>query len=197
MGLKDLAASERLCGKGTYSDRPLALHLLFLRSRPYSVEPHLLTLYLPHPPSLRPIKSYPQNARLKQADWRRRPHGFKAASPSDVDVAVYVLLRPMSALLLSEVYFSFNSSSHPKLHHPLCTPATSSMVRGAMQSRGVVAETTAAAILTAAKMQGAGFATIGLAGAGIGIGSVFAALINGVARNPSLKGKNRPSHTTA
>ena len=59
-----------------------------------------------------------------------------------------------------------------------------------MQSRGVVAETTTAAIVAAAKMQGAGLATIGLAGAGIGIGSVFAALIQGVARNPSLRGKS-------
>jgi F-type H+-transporting ATPase subunit c len=66
----------------------------------------------------------------------------------------------------------------------------SNMVRGAMQSRGVVAETTTAAIVAAAKMQGAGLATIGLAGAGIGIGSVFGSLITGVARNPSLRGKN-------
>ncbi|KAK5138602.1 ATPase complex subunit 9 [Meristemomyces frigidus] len=58
-----------------------------------------------------------------------------------------------------------------------------------MQSRGVVAETTTAAILIAAKMQGAGLATIGLAGAGIGIGTVFGALITGVARNPSLRGQ--------
>ena len=64
------------------------------------------------------------------------------------------------------------------------------MVRGAMQSRGVVAESMTAAIVVAAKLQGAGAATIGLAGAGIGIGSVFGALITGVARNPSLRGKS-------
>jgi F-type H+-transporting ATPase subunit c len=69
----------------------------------------------------------------------------------------------------------------------------SSMVRSAMQSRGVVAESTTAAIIVAAKLHGAGAATIGLAGAGVGIGSVFAALINGVARNPSLRGKVGPS----
>ncbi|MCJ1433441.1 ATPase complex subunit 9 [Xylographa pallens] len=66
---------------------------------------------------------------------------------------------------------------------------SSSITRGAMQSRGVVAETTAAALIAAAKMQGAGMATIGLAGAGIGIGTVFGALIQGVARNPSLRGQ--------
>lgn len=31
-------------------------------------------------------------------------------------------------------------------------------------------------------------ATVGLAGAGVGIGAVFAALILGVSRNPSLRG---------
>ncbi|KAK3337719.1 hypothetical protein B0T19DRAFT_397316 [Cercophora scortea] len=63
------------------------------------------------------------------------------------------------------------------------------LVRGPMQSRGVVAESVTAAIFLAGKMQGAGLATIGLAGAGAGIGSVFAALINGVARNPAMKGQ--------
>lgn len=42
-------------------------------------------------------------------------------------------------------------------------------------------------LLQAAKYVGAGLATIGLAGAGVGIGSVFAALVLGIARNPSLK----------
>lgn len=41
-------------------------------------------------------------------------------------------------------------------------------------------------MLQSAKMIGAGAAVIGLAGSGAGIGIVFAALINGVARNPSL-----------
>ena len=42
-------------------------------------------------------------------------------------------------------------------------------------------------LLQAAKFVGAGLATIGLAGAGVGIGTVFGALVIGVARNPSLK----------
>jgi F-type H+-transporting ATPase subunit c len=42
-------------------------------------------------------------------------------------------------------------------------------------------------LLQAAKFVGAGIATIGLAGAGVGIGVVFSALILGIARNPSLK----------
>jgi F-type H+-transporting ATPase subunit c len=42
-------------------------------------------------------------------------------------------------------------------------------------------------LLQAAKFIGAGLATIGLAGAGVGIGTVFGALVIGVSRNPSLK----------
>ena len=42
-------------------------------------------------------------------------------------------------------------------------------------------------ILQAAKLIGAGCATIGLAGAGAGIGTVFGALVIGMSRNPSLK----------
>jgi F-type H+-transporting ATPase subunit c len=42
-------------------------------------------------------------------------------------------------------------------------------------------------LLQAAKCIGAGCATIGLAGAGIGIGTVFGALVLGISRNPSLK----------
>jgi len=42
-------------------------------------------------------------------------------------------------------------------------------------------------LLQAAKFVGAGIATIGLAGVGVGIGVVFSALILGISRNPSLK----------
>jgi len=43
------------------------------------------------------------------------------------------------------------------------------------------------AILVASKNIGAGAATIGLAGAGAGIGAVFCGLIIAYGRNPSLK----------
>jgi len=66
---------------------------------------------------------------------------------------------------------------------------TSNVTRNMVQSRGIVAESAAAAMVAAAKIQGAGMATIGLAGAGVGIGTVFGALIQGVARNPSLRGQ--------
>jgi F-type H+-transporting ATPase subunit c len=44
-------------------------------------------------------------------------------------------------------------------------------------------------MLGAAKLIGAGLATISLIGGGLGAGMVFAALINGTSRNPTLKGE--------
>ncbi|MAY74453.1 MAG: ATP F0F1 synthase subunit C [Phycisphaerae bacterium] len=44
-------------------------------------------------------------------------------------------------------------------------------------------------IVTAAKLIGAGVATVGLTGAGIGIGTVFGAFIVGMSRNPSIEQK--------
>ena len=38
-----------------------------------------------------------------------------------------------------------------------------------------------------AKFIGAGISTIGLAGAGVGIGNVFSALLSSVSRNPSMR----------
>jgi F-type H+-transporting ATPase subunit c len=42
-------------------------------------------------------------------------------------------------------------------------------------------------MLMAAKLIGAGLGTIALGGAAIGVGLIFAALINATSRNPSLK----------
>jgi F-type H+-transporting ATPase subunit c len=44
-----------------------------------------------------------------------------------------------------------------------------------------------AAFLVAAKTIGAGLASIGLAGAGVGIGIVFAGFLTAFSRNPSLR----------
>lgn len=44
-------------------------------------------------------------------------------------------------------------------------------------------------LVTSSKLIGAGIATIGLAGAGIGIGSVFGAFLIALSRNPSLETK--------
>jgi F-type H+-transporting ATPase subunit c len=42
-------------------------------------------------------------------------------------------------------------------------------------------------MLQAAQKIGAGLSTFGLAGAGIGIGSIFSALLMGFSKNPTLK----------
>ena len=42
-------------------------------------------------------------------------------------------------------------------------------------------------MLIEAKIIGAGLATIGMIGAGVGVGTVFGSLILGTSRNPSLK----------
>jgi F-type H+-transporting ATPase subunit c len=44
-------------------------------------------------------------------------------------------------------------------------------------------------MIQAAKFIGAGLATIGLAGAGVGLGPVLGAYVLGTSRNPSLKGE--------
>merc|ERR1711982_26240 len=55
------------------------------------------------------------------------------------------------------------------------------------QARAMQTTTTRQDIDPAAKFIGAGAATVGVAGSGAGIGSVFGSLIIGYARNPSLK----------
>jgi F-type H+-transporting ATPase subunit c len=42
-------------------------------------------------------------------------------------------------------------------------------------------------MVESAKLIGAGLATIGLAGAAAGVGTVFGSLVSAIARNPSLK----------
>jgi F-type H+-transporting ATPase subunit c len=71
-----------------------------------------------------------------------------------------------------------------------CVPLSPTTLAAKSSNRvGIVAESAAAAMVAAAKLQGAGIATVGLAAAGVGIGTVFGSLITGVARNPSLRGQ--------
>jgi len=42
-------------------------------------------------------------------------------------------------------------------------------------------------LLDCSKLIGTGLATIGLTGAGVGVGVVFGSLVSSIARNPSLK----------
>ena len=61
-------------------------------------------------------------------------------------------------------------------------------VRPAVNQAALISTSSARTdIDSAAKFIGAGAATVGVAGSGAGIGSVFGSLIIGYARNPSLK----------
>lgn len=71
---------------------------------------------------------------------------------------------------------------------------TSSILQGASRNafqgqRRAYSSEIAQAMVEVSKNLGMGSAAIGLTGAGIGIGLVFAALLNGVARNPALRGQ--------
>ncbi|KAK0625262.1 mitochondrial ATP synthase protein 9 [Bombardia bombarda] len=66
--------------------------------------------------------------------------------------------------------------------------ATSRQAFG-LQTRRAYSSEIAQAMVEVSKNLGMGAAAIGLTGAGIGIGLVFAALLNAVARNPALRGQ--------
>nr|ALS04577.1 mitochondrial ATP synthase lipid-binding protein precursor [Pseudodiaptomus poplesia]AQS22675.1 mitochondrial-like ATP synthase lipid-binding protein [Pseudodiaptomus poplesia] len=71
---------------------------------------------------------------------------------------------------------------------PRLTLAACRSVRPAPMSQALLSTSAARTdIDSAAKFIGAGAATVGVAGSGAGIGSVFGSLIIGYARNPSLK----------
>jgi len=98
------------------------------------------------------------------------------STPALVRAGSRALYRPLSASVLSrpEVTES-NVTLMPQ------SPLTQVALRG-FQTSAVSRD-----IDTAAKFIGAGAATVGVAGSGAGIGTVFGSLIIGYARNPSLK----------
>merc|ERR1712107_516288 len=72
--------------------------------------------------------------------------------------------------------------------NPRLAPTAFRNVRPAPMSQALLSTSAAKQdIDSAAKFIGAGAATVGVAGSGAGIGSVFGSLIIGYARNPSLK----------
>uniref|UniRef100_A0A3Q2NYH7 ATP synthase lipid-binding protein n=1 Tax=Fundulus heteroclitus TaxID=8078 RepID=A0A3Q2NYH7_FUNHE len=87
------------------------------------------------------------------------------------------LLRPGKMLLTSLVQEQLNSTVAVMPQSPL----TQVSLRG-FQTSAISRD-----VDTAAKFIGAGAATVGVAGSGAGIGTVFGSLIIGYARNPSLK----------
>ncbi|KAJ0002297.1 hypothetical protein NQD34_002093 [Periophthalmus magnuspinnatus] len=97
------------------------------------------------------------------------------STPSLVRAGSRALYRPLSTAVVSDARKGETASLLPQ----------SSQQQVAVRSF----QTSAVSrdIDTAAKFIGAGAATVGVAGSGAGIGTVFGSLIIGYARNPSLK----------
>jgi len=94
-------------------------------------------------------------------------------------------LRPLASSVASRV-----ESTEGAVVAPTSASTAIASYQGLSAPVGVRSFQTSARVMdidSAAKYIGAGAATVGVAGSGAGIGSVFGSLIIGYARNPSLK----------
>jgi F-type H+-transporting ATPase subunit c len=89
---------------------------------------------------------------------------------------------------VSDRYSPGNATPFQAAKRAQVSKIMSATTRQAFQRRAYSSEI-AQAMVEVSKNLGMGSAAIGLTGAGIGIGLVFAALLNGVARNPALRGQ--------
>jgi len=95
------------------------------------------------------------------------------------------LLRPLGSTVVTSRQEAQPASSLATLNAiNFSSPSVTSLLN---QVRSFQTSTTQRDIDQAAKYIGAGAATVGVAGSGAGIGSVFGSLVIGYARNPSLK----------
>ncbi|KAM4592925.1 ATP synthase F(0) complex subunit C2, mitochondrial-like [Odontesthes bonariensis] len=101
------------------------------------------------------------------------------STPSLIRAGSRALSRPLSAAVVSDGRKSETAS--------LLAPVSIAASRQQVAVRGFQTSAVSRDIDTAAKFIGAGAATVGVAGSGAGIGTVFGSLIIGYARNPSLK----------
>ncbi|XP_043302817.1 ATP synthase F(0) complex subunit C2, mitochondrial [Cervus elaphus] len=103
------------------------------------------------------------------------------STPSLIRRTSTLLSRSLSAVVVRrpETLTDESHSSLAAVPRPLTTSLT--------PSRSFQTSAISRDIDTAAKFIGAGAATVGVAGSGAGIGTVFGSLIIGYARNPSLK----------
>ncbi|XP_014859782.1 PREDICTED: ATP synthase F(0) complex subunit C3, mitochondrial-like [Poecilia mexicana] len=101
------------------------------------------------------------------------------STPSLVRAGSRVLYRPLSAAVVSDSRKAETAS--------LLAPQSPAASQQQVAVRGFQTSAVSRDIDTAAKFIGAGAATVGVAGSGAGIGTVFGSLIIGYARNPSLK----------
>uniref|UniRef100_A0A8D0GDT4 ATP synthase lipid-binding protein n=1 Tax=Sphenodon punctatus TaxID=8508 RepID=A0A8D0GDT4_SPHPU len=103
-----------------------------------------------------------------------------AASPALIRAGSRVLYRPISASVLSRPEVRTGEGNTVLLNGAQNTG--SQLALREFQTSAISRD-----VDTAAKFIGAGAATVGVAGSGAGIGTVFGSLIIGYARNPSLK----------
>ncbi|XP_070712583.1 ATP synthase F(0) complex subunit C2, mitochondrial-like [Pempheris klunzingeri] len=101
------------------------------------------------------------------------------STPSLVRAGSRALCRPLSAAVVSDARKTETAS--------LLAPQSFVASQQQVAVRGFQTSAVSRDIDTAAKFIGAGAATVGVAGSGAGIGTVFGSLIIGYARNPSLK----------
>ncbi|KAI3377565.1 hypothetical protein L3Q82_008729 [Scortum barcoo] len=118
------------------------------------------------------------------------------STPSLVRAGSRALYRPLSAAVVSdarkaEIYpvVFYTNLTYFFVCQTASLLAPQSVVASQQQValRGFQTSAVSRDIDTAAKFIGAGAATVGVAGSGAGIGTVFGSLIIGYARNPSLK----------
>ncbi|XP_061471063.1 ATP synthase F(0) complex subunit C2, mitochondrial isoform X2 [Rhineura floridana] len=100
------------------------------------------------------------------------------SAPTLVKYSSRLLCRPISASVLNR--------PDVRTNEPLCISGAQYELLPLLR-REFQTSTVSRDIDTAAKFIGAGAATVGVAGSGAGIGTVFGSLIIGYARNPSLK----------
>ncbi|KAG8175864.1 hypothetical protein JTE90_003087 [Oedothorax gibbosus] len=97
--------------------------------------------------------------------------------------AVRSAVRPLSAAVTTRrEVMPFRMVQEPKVPQVSLSQSLIAAMPRALHTSAVSRD-----IDSAAKFIGAGAATVGVAGSGAGIGSVFGSLIIGYARNPSLK----------
>ncbi|XP_023657610.1 ATP synthase membrane subunit c locus 3a [Paramormyrops kingsleyae] len=100
------------------------------------------------------------------------------STPALVRAGSRALYRPLSASVVSRPEVRTGEASVASLPQSLFSQVALRSFQTSAVSRDID---------TAAKFIGAGAATVGVAGSGAGIGTVFGSLIIGYARNPSLK----------
>ncbi|XP_053432277.1 ATP synthase F(0) complex subunit C2, mitochondrial [Nycticebus coucang] len=103
------------------------------------------------------------------------------STPSLVKSTSQLLSRPLSVVVLKR------PETWTRTDENLSILAASRSLASLVPSRSFQTSAVSRDIDTAAKFIGAGAATVGVAGSGAGIGTVFGSLIIGYARNPSLK----------